>query len=264
MRIKIIILSLVSAILIATFLFNGFACKSLTKKPANELIVAVEELPNNLIPVRAMNDAGRLASGIIFQALFDPSGEGLNDFEPTLAKEIVQDRDNRAVYNVYLRKEIKWHDGREFTADDVRFSYDCYITNSNKSPFRARIMSSIKKLEVLEKYQLKITFNIPVSPADAECLLSFKIIPSSFRGTAMDKDLFSSIGLKFGLEPIGTGPYKFESSSKNKLILARASDFVSIEKVIIQEQREPEVKVRKFIDKKIDIIYRPCYRKTFF
>ena len=241
--------------LMVLFLLGVLFVGCAEKRDPNIVIIAVEKLPNGLNPVLDINDEGRLAVGIIFQGLFDPSGERPNDFKPALAKEITQNANDRAVFDISLQPGVKWQDGRGFSADDVLFSYSCYIYPDNNSPLRGRISSMIKNIEKVDSNLVRVTFVVPVSPVDVPFLLSFKIIPSFYQNAPMDTNLWSQTGLAFNRQPIGTGAYQFEGWDDNKLMLRRASPTARIEGVTMQSQRDIDIRVKKLIDDRVDLVF---------
>ena len=74
-------------------------------------------------------------NGGIYETLIRRDNETL-EFKPLLAKswEVSEDR---LSYIFHLRKDVKWHDGTPFTADDVVFSYDS-VRNPKSSPLTSK------------------------------------------------------------------------------------------------------------------------------
>ncbi len=110
----------------------------------------------------------------------------------------------------YLRKDVKWHDGVPFTANDVKFTYDCIMNPlSDVRPESRKALDVVKSVTVLGDYVIRFDFNRSV--AEPERRFLFKIIPEHvFNGkTALSK--FSD----FSKHPIGTGYYKFDHETKN-------------------------------------------------
>jgi peptide/nickel transport system substrate-binding protein len=82
--------------------------------------------------------------------------------EPDLAESWTQLADTTYVFK--LKKGVRWHpkppvNGREFTADDVKYTYERFLTiagNGNKP-----VLESIDKIEVLDKHTVKFTLKEP-------------------------------------------------------------------------------------------------------
>lgn len=65
-------------------------------------------------------------------------------------------------YIFNLRKGVKFHNGREMTAEDVIFSLNRVLDPKTASPGRSYI-SNIKSMEALSPYRVKITLSSPLS-----------------------------------------------------------------------------------------------------
>ena len=87
---------------------------------------------------------------------------GTQPIEGDLAESWERQGDN--VYVFKLKKGVRWHNkaplnGRELTAEDVRYSYDRFLTikgNPNKS-----ILGMVDKVEAPDKYTVKFTLSEP-------------------------------------------------------------------------------------------------------
>ncbi len=143
--------------------------------------------------------------------VFDRSGK----LQPRLAESWKQvDELN---LEMKLRKGVKFHDGSEMTADDVKFTIDRYI-NSNAStdpdPLkklkRAPNLNFITAVSVTDPNTVKITTKTP-SPLLLPKLTAEAMIVSKKYATAKgDAGLAAS--------PMGTGPYKFVEFKRDNYI----------------------------------------------
>ena len=71
---------------------------------------------------------------------------------------------NETTYVFKLRKGIRWHakppvNGREFTAEDVKYSIERFLTVKGNS--NAYMLRSVDKVEALDKYTVKFTLKEP-------------------------------------------------------------------------------------------------------
>jgi peptide/nickel transport system substrate-binding protein len=84
--------------------------------------------------------------GLVFELLLGRDALTL-DWEPHLASEVPQrseDPEGR-VWIVKLRKDVQWHDGVPFTADDVVFSFNEIVLNESiPSPSRPALQMMVK------------------------------------------------------------------------------------------------------------------------
>jgi peptide/nickel transport system substrate-binding protein len=100
----------------------------------------------------------------------------------------------------HLRKGVKWHDGKEFTAHDVLFTYHFMIDPKTPTPYAGDFLL-VKKAEILDRYTFRISYEKPFAPA----LISWGmwILP---RHLLEGKDVRTS---PLNRRPVGTGPYLF-------------------------------------------------------
>lgn len=126
------------------------------------------------------------------------------EYQPALATEWTQLDD--VTWQFKLREDVAFHDGTAFNAEAVKLTFE-RIPNTPKSG----MFSMIKSVEAVDEYNLNIHLAYPYSPilsllASAEAgILSPKLIEQS--GTEMIK------------EPIGTGPYVFESWTQGQEVV---------------------------------------------
>ncbi len=125
---------------------------------------------------------------------------------PDLAEEITV---STTVYNIKLRENIFWHDGTPFTADDVIFTILKIQDPNVSSPLRLSFQGV--EVEKIDNHNLKMILEEPFAPFLHT--LTTGILPQHLW---IDTDASSMKLADANIKPIGTGPYKFESLSKNK------------------------------------------------
>ena len=120
-------------------------------------------------------------------------------------------------YTFYLRKGIKFHDGKELSAEDVKFTLERLLDKKTNSPyfqyfiskvegardFRDGKTNGVSGFKVINKYTFEISWTIPyVSGLYLLGMHFCKILP---------QDLVIKQGKKFFFNPKGTGPFRFDS-----------------------------------------------------
>jgi len=64
---------------------------------------------------------------------------------------------DHTVYTFHLRKNVKFHDGQPFTAEDVKFSFDAIFDPKFKAMHRQPSFDGIAKVEVVDPMTVKVT-----------------------------------------------------------------------------------------------------------
>ncbi|HEY7085234.1 MAG TPA: peptide ABC transporter substrate-binding protein [Hyphomicrobiaceae bacterium] len=164
--------------------------------------------PTLLNPHFAVGTKDQDGSRIFYEPLaaWDPDGE----LFPVLAAEIPS-RENGGIaadgtsVTWKLKKDVKWHDGHAFTADDVVFNAE-YASDPATAAVTIGTYKDIK-VEKVDDYTVIMRFAKP-TPFWADAFVAA-------RGMIIPKHLFADYsGAKSrdaptNLKPVGTGPYKF-------------------------------------------------------
>ncbi|HZK02666.1 MAG TPA: ABC transporter substrate-binding protein [Anaerovoracaceae bacterium] len=128
----------------------------------------------------------------VFTGLAMPSADG--ELIPALA-ESWDINDDSSVFTFYLRKDVLFHDGSEFTAADVKYTYDrvCGKIPGEEGVIRSTYSDVIKDVEIIDEYTVRL--NLIQSDAKFMSVMYFGIIPE---GSGPDQ----------ATDPVGAGPYK--------------------------------------------------------
>nr|MCV4207230.1 ABC transporter substrate-binding protein [Roseomonas sp. SXEYE001] len=113
-----------------------------------------------------------------------------------------------------LRPGVKWHDGRDFTADDVVFTFGRVPNVANSPGGFTTFLRQVARVEVVDPLTLRIHTKQPhpLLPID---LASVSIIARHVGGTATED--YNS-----GKAAIGTGPYRLVTyTTGDRAVLAR-------------------------------------------
>lgn len=125
--------------------------------------------------------------------------------EPKLA--LSWGRVHDTIWEFKLRPDVKFHDGSEFDADDVIASFKHAMTYE-KSELKD-ILSTVENVEKKDDSTITIYTKEP-DPILVNRIANVLIFPS-------EKQDFDN--------PIGTGPYKFETDTETELVLTRFDDY---------------------------------------
>ncbi len=180
---------------------------------ASTLQLATSSNPARLNPLLATDSSSSEITGFIFNGLvkYDKdSKEIIGD----LAKEFYFKNPTTLIFK--LRKNVKWQDGKDFTADDVLFTYKILTSDKVASPYSAGFRF-VKDVKVLDKYTLEVDYKEPYFKALETWMMG--ILPQHILKN--EKNLMTSL---FNTHPIGTGPYKLTQLELSKNIELTAFD----------------------------------------
>ncbi len=166
------------------------------------------QAPTLINPHFAVGTKDQEGSRIFYESLANWDDDG--NLLPCLAAEIPS-LDNGAVskdgmsVTWKLKRDVKWHDGKPFTADDVVFNWQ-YASDPATAAVSIGSYKDIK-VEKIDDYTVKIVFAKP-TPFWADAFVGTY-------GMMIPKHLYAdytggkSRDAPANLAPVGTGPYKF-------------------------------------------------------
>ena len=155
---------------------------------------------------------------------------GRTTFVPGLATSWKQISPTELV--LQLRKGVKWHDGTEFTADDVAFAYGPERVYGEGAPVKKVAVSTgvLDRVEVLGRYEVKMVWKYadPIMVHRLASKTSGIVSKAQYMSYARDgvptSEWMKTAFKKISWQPIGTGPYKFESYVPGESIKFLAND----------------------------------------
>jgi peptide/nickel transport system substrate-binding protein/microcin C transport system substrate-binding protein len=139
------------------------------------------------------------------------------EWKPQLAESWTVS-DDKMKYTFKLREGVKWHDGKELTAEDVKFSFDVLFQDKfNTVPIRP-YYTGIKEVKVIDKYNVEIIAKDKFWQ-NFERAAGLTIYPKHFYEQDKKKSFFNKV-------VIGSGPYKLGLYSRgNRIVLERNKDW---------------------------------------
>ena len=148
------------------------------------------------------NSADRDVDRLIFSGLIKFDSHGLP--QPDLAESWAASADGM-IYNFSIRPGAVWHDGEPVTSDDVIFTIE--VIKSSGSLFPQDIKDLWSQIEVKKLDDHTFQFKLPEPFAPFLDYTTFGILPKHLLETVPADQLASA---DFNLNPVGTGPYKFD------------------------------------------------------
>jgi len=120
-----------------------------------------------------------------------------------------------------LREGVKFHNGEELKASDVKFTLDRMMESKKV----AHIIEAVTGVEVIDEYTVQVKTEEPFGP-----LLSHLTHTAA---SILNEKAVTEAGDDYGQAPVGTGPYKFVSwSAGDKITLESFAEYFDGEAAI--------------------------------
>ena len=174
---------------------------------------------------------------IIFSGLMKYDG---NNKPVTDLAESYKYDENTKTYTFHLRDGVKWHDGEDFTADDVVFTYKALTEDESLSSGITSNYEDIKSITAPDKNTVVIQME-----QDNAAMLDYFTIGIIPKHLLEGKDLNTD---SFNQNPVGTGRYKLVSwdTAANQITLIKNDDYYgkvpNIENIIFKNVTDENTK----------------------
>lgn len=216
---------------------NAEAFEYIIGKTGGVLMIATTSEPLTL-NLAIANDTGSTGVlGYLFEGLTETSWL-TDEVEPLLAESWTHS-DDGLIWIFSLRKDVKWHDGEPFTAQDVEFTFNRIVYNqdirsSAGATFNFRFLDEAtgtwreEKMTVTALDDYAVAFVLPVPFAPFLRSMGTAIYPKHILEPYVDDGTFNDV---WGIdadpaEVIGTGPFTIESYvSEERVVLSRNPNY---------------------------------------
>ena len=149
-----------------------------------------------LNPLYATTPAELAAAQLLFSSLYSVDASG--HLRADVAASMVNDSDK--TFTVKMRKDVRWHDGQNLTADDVVFTVGLM-----KSPAVRSVMTgSWQGINVQKIDEYTVQFSLPASYAAFPQAMTFAIVPEHLLKAVNPSSLRES---SFSSSPLGSGAF---------------------------------------------------------
>jgi len=215
------------------------------------LIAVIPNDPATLNPCLAQDEGAGLLISQIFNNLVMMDAD--YNIVPDLA-DSWEYNDDYTQLTFHLHEGVKWHDGEDFTADDVVFTMN---TIKEQSGILSMSLANVTSVEATDANTVVFTSAVP----DVTLLYNL----AYFGGSIIPKHIYEGTDWTTNpanQAPIGTGPFKFVSAQTGVSVeLAANTDYFRdgpyLDKVIYQVIPDRETEYQMWKNGEVDVMYNP-------
>lgn len=208
-------------------------------------------------------------SGMGIRLLFD----GLLDYDadanlvPSLATAMPTISEDGRTFRFELRRGVKFHNGREMTAEDVRWSMERLLHPDVGSPgftfytqldgldeYRAKEADHIRGVRVIDRYTIEFQLKAPDQTFLNAMAMTFAYPVPRENYEAHPEDV--------ALHPIGTGPFELETWERGvRVVFRKNRDYWQegkpyVDRMIFLENLTRDVAIMRFRNGDLDVVHR--------
>lgn len=186
--------------------------------------------PATLDPARAeQGEKGEAFIDNVYERLVDVGPES-SDLIPSLATEVPTQEnglvsEDRLTYTFPLREDVTFHDGSDFTAEDVVYSWDRVMTMNLPEGQASVLVDSVESMRAVDD----TTFEVTLTEPDASFLYS--VVLNTVASVVSQEAVEENGGIEadapnewMDTHMVGTGPYQFDTWNRGESLLMTVNE----------------------------------------
>jgi peptide/nickel transport system substrate-binding protein len=179
--------------------------------PTDGIVVALDGDIQTLNPYGHSHKLNAIIDGLIHDQLFFRDPKTLRPV-PNLAESLKAIDD--LTWEIKLRPHVRFHNGEPLDAAAVKFTID-YLMQANTKSSHRNAYAWVKEVEVVDDLSVRLHAQRAVASLP-DVLTRLHVLPPQY---------FTEVGdEKFGDAPVGAGPYRFASRTRDGSIILQAND----------------------------------------
>lgn len=240
------------AVLLLTPLFLAWGQETKPKR-GGKLALGIERDISTMNPFVRISSTDRYVRGLFYEALIDEDTKGAP--VPALAESWAISKDG-LTYTFKIKHGVKFHNGAELTAEDVKWCID-YVMEPKNGSEGYSYLRQVKAVAMPDRYTVEFTLKEPNAAfLSYLSLRAFPVVPKGSVLPGMDRvDTFAP----------GTGPFVFKEWRKlSHVAFTRNKDYWQkdvpyLDEVTIKVAEDPSVRFTALRATDLDMIERTPY-----
>ena len=187
-----------------------------------------DDLPG-MDPLTSYDEISNMGLKLTFEGLIDYDEHV--DFVPRIARALPEVSEDGREYTFHLRDDVRFHNGRAVTAEDVRWSMERMLSPELGSPgavfyqlldgyedYRAGRAEHVRGIEVLGSHSIRFR----LTQADQ----TFMNAMAMTFAYPVPREVYEELGASFAMHPVGTGAFVVETWEPGvRVVFRRNEDF---------------------------------------
>ncbi len=171
---------------------------------------------------------------------------------------------NPTTWEFELRKGVKWHDGSDFTAEDVKFTFDRVL--SPTSDFKKQV-NSVKEVKIIDPHKVHIvhTGPNPIFPNQLTSIFIMSKAWSEKHGVTKPQDRAAKEETYAVRHAMGTGPFKLKLREPDvKTVLEKNENWWGlkqfpheVDEIIYTPISNPATRIAALLSGELDFVLDP-------
>jgi ABC-type transport system substrate-binding protein len=184
-------------------------------KRGGTLTVAIRKDLTHMNPLVGTRSTDQSIRDLLYDSLLGSDLRG--NIQPNVAESWEISSDGK-VYTFRLRRGVRFHTGKEMTAEDAKFSLD-YTMDPKNGAYGYSNMMIVERVEAPDKYIFRVYLKRPSAAflTSLTSIQSFSVVPKGSMQGGVEKP---------AAFPPGTGPFKFvEWKPQQQIVFERHEDY---------------------------------------
>jgi peptide/nickel transport system substrate-binding protein/oligopeptide transport system substrate-binding protein len=257
-------IKIASLVVVAALVLAGCSSDGDSGKAGGSITVAYQNDISTLDPAIGYDWQNWSIIKSLFGGLMDYE-PGTSNLVPNLASEEPEISADGKTFTFKLRTGVKFHNGREMTADDVKYSIERTVNPKTQSPgagffgmiegfddAAAGKSETISGIEVVDPSTVKFTLSRPDATFLHVMAINFSFV--------VPKEDVEKYGEDFGKNPVGTGAYKFTKwTLGQELVITKNADYYKdglpkIDEIKFEVGIDPTVALARLKSGEVDLL----------